>query len=453
MMRRLNTSTFLAAALLFAQPAIASSDPEKPVASTASTETISPEAPTSVASAGSAALLDPLKGSIDEAAGPAKSPEVSELLSESFAEPLKERVQFSREDICQMIEEAADGEALPFEFLARLIWQESRFNPQAVSPAGAQGIAQFMPKTATGRGLADPFEPAAALHESAEFLRELLDRFGNLGLAAAAYNAGPKRVQDWLAKRGALPRETQQYVHIITGHRPEVWAASAPQPAGTDMQDFRCTEIAKMVAKRRSTAAIENLASLVAQRMAQKSGAEASASQARREVAGKGRNAARNGIIGKRGAVAANAGREQVAKVVVQSVKGRKIIKITAQGREQPRIERVTKIMVEPGEKSRGVKSRGEKTKIAAATRNAARGEKNKVAAATRNVARGEKVAQAASSRRAAKEASKPMKLAGKFAGKTSAVSAQKKTTKPLRLAANDSKCSAKGARKSCRAA
>jgi len=304
MMRRLNTSTLLAVSLFFAQPAIASSDPEKPVASAVSTESSLSEASTSVASDRSVELPDPLKGPIDETLTPANSPEVSELLSESFAEPLKEPVQFSREEICQMIEEAASGEALPFEFLARLIWQESKFNPQAVSPAGAQGIAQFMPKTATGRGLADPFEPAAALHESAEFLRELRDRFGNLGLAAAAYNAGPKRVQDWLAKRSVLPRETQQYVHIITGHRPEVWAASAPQQAGSDMQEFSCTEIAKMVAKRRSTATIEKLAALVAQRMAQKSRAEANASQGRREAAGKGRNAARNGIISKRGAVA-----------------------------------------------------------------------------------------------------------------------------------------------------
>src|SRR5262249_27701724 len=144
MMRRLNTSTLLAAALFFAQPALASSDPEKPVASTESIETAASEA--SVASAGSVELLDALKGPIDEAATAANSPEVSELLSESFAEPLKEPVQFSREEICQMIEEAANGEALPFEFLARLIWQESKFNPHAVSAAGAQGIAQFMPK-------------------------------------------------------------------------------------------------------------------------------------------------------------------------------------------------------------------------------------------------------------------------------------------------------------------
>src|SRR5262249_26777604 len=99
----------------------------------------------------------------------------AESASEESRTSQKDAGQLSRDEICQMIEAAASGEALPFEFLARLIWQESRFNPFAVSHAGAVGIAQFMPKVASGRGLANPFEPEAALHESAEFLRELRD--------------------------------------------------------------------------------------------------------------------------------------------------------------------------------------------------------------------------------------------------------------------------------------
>ena len=78
-----------------------------------------------------------------------------------------------------------------------------------VSPKGAEGIAQFMPHTASWHGLADPFEPVEALRHSAAYLRELLDRFGNLGLAAAAYNAGPGRVSAWLTNHRALPAETQ----------------------------------------------------------------------------------------------------------------------------------------------------------------------------------------------------------------------------------------------------
>ena len=72
-----------------------------------------------------------------------------------------------------------------------MIWQESRFQPDAVGPvtrsgARAQGIAQFMPGTASERRLLDPFDPVQALPKSAEFLDELRNQFGNLGLAAAA---------------------------------------------------------------------------------------------------------------------------------------------------------------------------------------------------------------------------------------------------------------------------
>jgi soluble lytic murein transglycosylase-like protein len=92
------------------------------------------------------------------------------------------------DDVCRTLEEAAAENGLPVEFFARVIWQESRFNARAVSPKGASGIAQFMPQTAGWHGLADPFDPIEALRHSAGYLRELRDRFGNLGLAAAAYN-------------------------------------------------------------------------------------------------------------------------------------------------------------------------------------------------------------------------------------------------------------------------
>src|SRR4029077_10578029 len=79
----------------------------------------------------------------------------------------------SRESICLAVQSAAAANELPIEFFTRLIWQESRFNPRAVSRKGAQGVAQFMPKTALWRGLADPFDPIQALPQSAAFLREL----------------------------------------------------------------------------------------------------------------------------------------------------------------------------------------------------------------------------------------------------------------------------------------
>jgi len=127
------------------------------------------------------------------------------------------------ESLCSAIEREASSQGLPVQLFARLIWQESRLDPLARSHAGAQGIAQFMPRTARWRGLANPFEPYAALHESARWLRELRDQFGNLGLAAAAYNAGPARIQEWLEHRGTLPNETRAYVKIITGRSAEEW--------------------------------------------------------------------------------------------------------------------------------------------------------------------------------------------------------------------------------------
>jgi Transglycosylase SLT domain/SPOR domain len=143
-----------------------------------------------------------------------------------------------RESVCLMIESAARAHNLPLEFFARVIWQESRFQPNVVGPRTrsgdrAQGIAQFMPRTAAERGLFDPFDPVQALPKSAEFLRELADQFGNLGLAAAAYNAGPGRVREFLSARRPLPAETRHYVLAITGIPVDEWAASGkrePKP-------------------------------------------------------------------------------------------------------------------------------------------------------------------------------------------------------------------------------
>src|SRR5262249_13244786 len=112
---------------------------------------------------------------------------------------------------------------LPANFFTRLIWQESRFAPDAISRKGALGIAQFMPGTARLNGLENPFDPFQAIDKSGHLLSELRREFGNLGLAAAAYNAGPARVHDWLSGRRLLPRETRAYVWIVTGHSADEW--------------------------------------------------------------------------------------------------------------------------------------------------------------------------------------------------------------------------------------
>lgn len=155
----------------------------------------------------------------------------------------------TREAICLMIESAARESNLPLEFFARVIWQESGFRPDAVGPVTrsgqrAQGIAQFMPGTAGERGLLDPFNPVLALPKSAEFLAELRAQFGNLGLAAAAYNAGPRRVQEWLAGTGPMPQETRNYVMSVTGSSVEDWAKAGKggkQPAR--MPTSSCREL------------------------------------------------------------------------------------------------------------------------------------------------------------------------------------------------------------------
>src|SRR5262249_33824167 len=143
--------------------------------------------------------------------------------------PARAETPPSVDEICRTLADAAADNELPEEFFTRLIWQESRFDPRAVSPAGAQGIAQFMPQTAATRGLTTAFEPLPALRDSASSLRELRPPSrGSLGLAAAAYNAGPAQVEAWLAGRRTLPFETQAYVRMVTGYPAEAWASKAP---------------------------------------------------------------------------------------------------------------------------------------------------------------------------------------------------------------------------------
>lgn len=153
------------------------------------------------------------------------------------------------DDICHALEQDAAENQLPVEFFARVIWQESRFNAQAVSRKGAEGIAQFMPATADYRGLVDPFDPIEALKNSAAYLHDLEQKFGNLGLAAAAYNAGPGRVSAFLASHRPLPGETRNYVAIITGWTVDEWASATPPKTSetTIPQGVPCTRLANLI--------------------------------------------------------------------------------------------------------------------------------------------------------------------------------------------------------------
>jgi hypothetical protein len=175
------------------------------------------------------------------------------------AEPL---LQDPQNSICLMLESAARSNDLPLDFFVRVIWRESRFNSEAIGPVTrsgdrARGIAQFMPGTADERGLLDPFNPIQALPKAAEFLKELRVQFGNLGLAAAAYNAGPRRVRDWLAGSGNMPAETRSYVLAVTGRSVEEWAKTTDQDIARASMDCGAMVALLKEAPNRYVAALE----------------------------------------------------------------------------------------------------------------------------------------------------------------------------------------------------
>ncbi|MBS1303005.1 lytic transglycosylase domain-containing protein [Loktanella sp. SALINAS62] len=131
-------------------------------------------------------------------------------------------------DTCQAIQHFAARNDLPPGFFARLLWQESRFDPNALSHADARGIAQFIDSTAQLRGLRDSLNPAQALEHSAHYLAEMTRKYGNVGLAAIGYNGGESRAQGLIDGSGFLMPETIDYVQIITGHTAQNWRDTPP---------------------------------------------------------------------------------------------------------------------------------------------------------------------------------------------------------------------------------
>lgn len=103
--------------------------------------------------------------------------------------------------------------ALPPRLLQALVWQESRFNPMAISTAGAAGLAQLMPATARELGIANRHDPSQSIDGGARYLRQMLDQFQAIHLALAAYNAGPGAV----TRAQGIPqnRETPNYVRSV----------------------------------------------------------------------------------------------------------------------------------------------------------------------------------------------------------------------------------------------
>jgi soluble lytic murein transglycosylase-like protein len=129
-----------------------------------------------------------------------------------------------------IITQAAQRWNVSATLLAAQIYAESNFNPFAVSSAGAQGIAQFMPGTARALGLRNPFDAPAAIDAQAHLMRDLLRRFASVPLALAAYNAGPGAVSGC----GCIPPypETRAYVAKILGLMGGAGEPLAPGSAG-----------------------------------------------------------------------------------------------------------------------------------------------------------------------------------------------------------------------------
>jgi hypothetical protein len=162
----------------------------------------------------------------EEAIRPIEAPAIAMTDPVTDADATDDDVRESIDGLCTTLLTSAQDNDLPVPFFANLIWQESELQRDAVSRAGALGIAQFMPSAAVETGLADPFDPHQAIPASARLLRMLRQHFGNLGLAAAAYNAGAHRVGQWVDHHRALPRETRNYVRRITGRSVEAWRKS-----------------------------------------------------------------------------------------------------------------------------------------------------------------------------------------------------------------------------------
>ena len=149
-------------------------------------------------------------------AGPVPEPAVEVTLDAAFAgfAPIDPALAVPAPYATKIGELAARFDLSP-ALLEAVVWQESRWRANAVSPVGARGLAQLMPSTAREMGV-DPDDPFANLEGGARYLRQQLDRFdGDVEKALAAYNAGPGRV----VAAGGIPRirETQLYVASVMG--------------------------------------------------------------------------------------------------------------------------------------------------------------------------------------------------------------------------------------------
>lgn len=148
------------------------------------------------------------------------------MLQAASTAPSTAGAQASTSSYDPLIQQAALRNGVDPAILHGLIQQESGFDPSSTSSAGAMGLTQLMPGTASSLGVANPLDPAESIEGGARYLKQMLDNFGgNVSDALAAYNAGPGAV----SKYGGVPpyAETQSYVTKVLGYA-EVFRASEP---------------------------------------------------------------------------------------------------------------------------------------------------------------------------------------------------------------------------------
>ena len=148
-------------------------------------------------------------------------PSFEEVLREKPVEPLKfklaEPLKTTKGEILNIVDNVAERLGVNKKLVTSIITQESGFNPNAVSSAGAKGLMQLMPQTAKEMGVLNPFSPQQNIEGGVRYLKKMLDKYnGNVILALAAYNAGPANVD----KYGGVPpfKETQNYVKSVLSH-------------------------------------------------------------------------------------------------------------------------------------------------------------------------------------------------------------------------------------------
>jgi hypothetical protein len=159
---------------------------------------------------------------------------------------------YDRGDLEELIEEAAAAHGISPHLVRAVVEVESGFDPWSVSPAGAQGLMQLMPATATLMGVNDCLDPRQNVFGGAKYLSQLLDRFdGDMALALAGYNAGPTTVARY---RGIPPyRETRGYVTRIRGLLAETTGALFPLPKPAVARSVRTAAVRRAwTARRRS---------------------------------------------------------------------------------------------------------------------------------------------------------------------------------------------------------